>query len=290
MTASTTSITCVTAPNRGPMTGDGTNTWLVGRERLAVIDPGPDDPTHRDAILAAAAGRPITHILATHAHRDHVDGLAPLRAATGAVTAGFGRDPADPRREAIRARTASGRESIDWEMALDITLHDGTTIAAGDVTLDALHTPGHAPDHLCFALVGTDVLFTGDHVMSWNTSIIAPPEGHMGAYLASLERLLARPEVRYLPGHGPDIADGHRTAKAYLVHRQMRERAVVDAIRAGHDTSLAIAEQVYAGLDRAIWPAAVLSVQAHVELLREKGLVHYPGVLTPGQRLVLSGT
>lgn len=282
------SITRLTARNPGPFTGSGTNTWMLGEERLAVVDPGPDDPAHIDAILTAARGRPITHILITHAHRDHVDGVARLKAATGAIVVGMGRDPTDPVRKLVSARSPSGGDFVDFDLAIDVRVQGDETLHVGDVTVEAIHTPGHAPDHLCFAIAGTDALISGDHVMGWSTSVIAPPEGHMGRYLASLETLLARPETRYLPGHGDAIADGLRTAKAYLLHRQMREQAVIDALAGGATTSLAIAEKVYDGIDRAIWPAAVLSVQAHVELLAEKGRVTYRGPLSPGLRLALA--
>jgi glyoxylase-like metal-dependent hydrolase (beta-lactamase superfamily II) len=282
------SITRLTARNPGPFTGSGTNTWMLGEERLAVVDPGPDDPAHINAILAAARGRPITHIVITHAHRDHVDGVARLKAATSAIVVGMGRDPADPVRTLVSTRSPSGGDFVDFDLAIDVRLEGDETLHVGDVTVEAIHTPGHAPDHLCFAIAGTDALISGDHVMGWSTSVIAPPEGHMGRYIASLETLLARPETRYLPGHGDEIADGLRTAKAYLLHRQMREQAVIDALAGGATTSLAIAEKVYDGIDRAIWPAAVLSVQAHVELLAEKGRVTYRGPLSPGLRLALA--
>jgi glyoxylase-like metal-dependent hydrolase (beta-lactamase superfamily II) len=264
----------IVAGNAGPFTGAGTNTYLVGERALAVIDPGPDEAAHQAATVRLAAGRPVTHILLTHAHRDHVDGLARLKALTGAITVGFGRGHAARPGSVETADSPSGGDYADWAFIPDMTVADGVIFQAGDMTFEAIHTPGHAPDHLCFALHGAEpVLLSGDHVMGWSTSVIAPPEGHMGDYLRSLERLTARPEALYLPGHGDAIPDGARTARAYLLHRQMRENSVVQAIRGGAGSSREIAAIVYAGLDPKLLTAARLSVEAHVELLVEKGLV-----------------
>lgn len=278
----------VVAPNPGPFTGAGTSTWVVGRDGLAVIDPGPDDEGHISAILAVAAGRPITHILATHAHRDHVAAIPRLKRLTGAVVLAMPRSEDDPIRARAVEFSPSGADFVDFAVPIDIGLEGSETFEAGDVMFEAVHTPGHAPDHVCFALKGSRVLFSGDHVMGWSTSVIAPPEGSMGHYLASLERLAARPEVVYLPGHGGPVEDGPRTARAYLLHRQMRERAVLEALRRGATTARAIAETVYEGIDPAIWGAAVLSVQAHLEHLHEKRLVTYAGPLTSERFLALS--
>lgn len=276
----------LTANNPGPFTGAGTNTYLIGHDRLAVIDPGPRDEAHISAILAAARGRQITHILLTHAHRDHVDGLARLKRLTGARSYGFGRALLTGAAPTL-ADSPSGGDFVDLDFAPDVALTDGTTVALAELVLEAVHTPGHAPDHLCFALLGSAVLFSGDHVMGWNTSVVAPPEGHMGAYMASLERLMARPEAIYMPGHGAPIADGPRTARAYLLHRQMREQAVLAAVRGGARTIPEIAALVYSGLAPALSNAARLSVQAHVELLGEKRLLAYAQPLTPDRLLAL---
>lgn len=279
----TPAIVALTASNAGPFTGGGTNTYLIGHQALAVIDPGPTDAEHLRAILAAAGNRPITHIVVTHAHRDHVDGLAALKRATGAVSLGFQRAERAGAPRIDMAASPSGGDFVDGDYAPDIVLEDRCIFQAGDVSLEAIHTPGHAPDHGCFALPSdTDgrppVLFSGDHVMGWSTSVIAPPEGHMGDYLRSLERLVGRPETKYLPGHGAAILDGPRTARAYLIHRQMREQAVLTAVRQGAQTIPAIAAIVYDGLAATLWNAAHLSVLAHVDLLVEKGQLHFePG-------------
>jgi glyoxylase-like metal-dependent hydrolase (beta-lactamase superfamily II) len=279
-------IRILTAGNVGPFTGNGTNTYLVGGERLAVIDPGPEDNAHLAAILAAARGRAITHILLTHAHRDHADGISALKAATGAVTVGFGRSATVAAIAGKADSSPSGGDFIDWSFVPEVRARHGDRLEAGDVVFEAVYTPGHAPDHMCFALEGQmPVLFSGDHVMGWSTSVIAPPEGRMGDYLRSLELLLTRGERRYLPGHGEAIPDGQRTARAYLLHRQMREQAVLGAIRDGLGTIPAITERVYEGIGAQLLNAARLSVQAHVELLAEKGTIAFEGPLMLAERI-----
>lgn len=273
----------IVAENPGPFTFKGTNTYLVGTSRLAVVDPGPDLPAHRAAILKAADGRKITHIVVTHTHRDHVDGLAGLLAATGAQTCGFGSVPVAH----AKADEAHGRdEHMDRTFAPDVRLSDGDTFAAGDVEMTALHTPGHAPDHLCFRVLGAgNVLLSGDHVMGWNTSVVIPPDGRMADYMASLERLIGRDDAVYLPGHGGAIHEPQRTVRAYLVHRRIREQAILEAIRAGHDTIRTIVPVVYRGLDPRLSAAAALSVEAHVVHLIEQRRLHSSGPSTSTARL-----
>lgn len=276
----------VVAENPGPFTFKGTNTYLVGDRKLAVIDPGPDHAPHIDAIVKAAAGRPITHILITHTHRDHVAGLARLVAATGATTCGYG---SVPLRHAS-ADEAHGRdEHSDRSFVPGVALRDGDEIEAGDQRLTALHTPGHAPDHLCFALAGDErILFSGDHVMGWNTSVVAPPDGRMGDYIAALERLTARDDARYLPGHGGHVSEPQRWVRGFIVHRRMREQAIVEAIRAGNDTIRRIVPAVYPGLDPRLSGAAALSVEAHVIHLLEQGRLRSSGPSTLDRPLSLA--
>jgi glyoxylase-like metal-dependent hydrolase (beta-lactamase superfamily II) len=276
-------IVRLVANNPGPFTFKGTNTYLVGSTSIAVIDPGPDDAGHRDAILKAAGSRPITHIISTHAHRDHVDGIASLKAATGALTAAFPRAP-EAGRIALRD-SPSGSYFVDYDFMPDIAIEGGDTVSGSDWALTAIHTPGHAPDHLCLALVGRNVVFSGDHVMAWNTTVVAPPEGRMADYVSSLEILLDREDEVFLPGHGGKLQDPQRTVKAYLLHRRWREKSVLDALTGGATTIRRIVPEVYQGLAPQLIPAATLSVQAHVEYLIEKGLVASDLPLTPDRAL-----
>jgi len=272
------------ANNPSPFTFKGTNTYLVGRDSLAVIDPGPDDPAHHGAILKAASGRPITHILVTHTHRDHVDGLERLVESTGARTCGFGSPMLAPR--GSLASSPSGEDFVKGDFVPDLRLGHGSRIAGEGWTLEALHTPGHAPDHLCFAHLQSGALFSGDHVMAWNTSVIAPPEGRMADYLASLQLLLARGgDTVYLPGHGGRVEQPLRQVKAFLLHRRWREQAILDAIRGGRTTIRTIVPVVYRDLDDRLLAAATLSVLAHVEHLLDRGLVACDGPLAPDRAL-----
>ena len=261
----------IVANNPNHFTFKGTNTYLVGGGgTLALIDPGPGDPDHLAAVLAAVAPRRISHVLITHTQRDHTDGLPALLAATGAKTVGFGRRVAN---RGSRRTSPSGGEFVEQDFIPDIPLTDGQRLEGDGWAVTAIHTPGHAPDHLCFALEGTKVLFSGDHVMGWNTSVEAPPEGNMSAYIRSLELLAGRSDGVYYPGHGGQVEDPQRLVKAYLLHRRMREQAILECIRKGTATVRAIVPVVYRGLDPKLLNAASLSVLAHVEHLIERRLV-----------------
>lgn len=269
-------IVRIVANNPSPLTFKGTNSYLVGMMELAIVDPGPNDPAHLAALLKAANGRRITHILVTHAHRDHVDGALTLQAETGAKIYGFGRESFAASGPAVHPQ---GSEFIDYLFKPDVTVGASDVIEGRDWKMTALHTPGHAPDHLCYSLAGRSVLFSGDHVMAWNTTLVAPPEGSMADYIDSLELLFTRPESLYLPGHGGRVDEPVRTVKAYLLHRRWREVAILDAIRGGAGTITAVVPVVYPTLDSKLQPAAMLSVQAHVEHLIDRGLVVCEGNL-----------
>jgi len=265
------------ARNPGPLTFKGTNTYLVGRRDVAVIDPGPNDPIHRRAIIAAAGRGRITHILLTHTHRDHSAGIAALQAETGAITVGF---TGGDERRAAAVKHAEARAFLETGFTPNIRLDDGETLKGSDWALKAIHTPGHAPDHLCFDLEGSDVLFSGDHVMGWNTSVIAPPEGRMSDYLVSLEKLIqpgAKTHEIYLAGHGEIVREPARLVRSFLVHRRMREAAIRDCVQEGLDKVNAITDRVYKGISPAVLSAARLSVLAHLEHLVERGLLSCDG-------------
>ena len=278
-------IVRIVAENPSAFTFKGTNTYLVGSTSLAVIDPGPDLPAHREAILQAAGSRAITHIISTHAHRDHVDGVTALKEMTGAKVAGFKRAPAP---QILAKDGPSGKDFIDYDFSPELGLQADDIIEGADWGLTALYTPGHAPDHLCFALNGRDVVFSGDHVMAWNTTVVAPPEGRMSDYIRSLEILLDRNDSVFLPGHGGRLGEPQRTVKAYLLHRRWREQAVMQALKDGAVTIRKILPVVYRDIDPKLIPAAMLSVQAHVAFLIEKGLVSSDQPLTLDRALAVS--
>lgn len=276
-------VTRLVANNPGPFTFKGTNTYLLGRGRdVALIDPGPEDEAHFKAILAATSGKRITSIIVTHTHRDHIDGLPRLQQATGAKVYGFGRKARHPGK---LTKSAAGGESYDEDFAPDVVLGDGGRFEGDGFALSALHTPGHAPDHLCFAIDGTGILLSGDHVMGWNTSVVAPPDGNMAAYMRSLDKLLVRDDTVFLPGHGGRIEQPQRVVKAFIVHRRMREQAILDCIKGGSSTIAAIVDVVYRGLDPRLVRAASMSVAAHVESLVERGLVAASGPVDQPERL-----
>jgi glyoxylase-like metal-dependent hydrolase (beta-lactamase superfamily II) len=258
----------LTAPNAGPLTFAGTNSYIVGTGKVAVIDPGPDDESHLRALMAAAAGETITHILVTHAHRDHSAGAARLAAAANACVYGRGR-------QGSRGRAADA--GVDVGFVPDVVLTDGTIVTGEGWRLEAVATPGHARDHLVFALIGSDFLFSGDHVMGWSTTVVAPPEGSMTDYMASLDRLLARSEDTYLPGHGGPIANAHDRVRALKAHRLERAAAILAALTAGATTIPAIVAAVYADVDPALSGAAGLSVHAHLLAMIAEGKVASDG-------------
>jgi len=265
----------IVANNPGPFTFKGTNTYLLGQgQDVALVDPGPEDDAHFEAVMRALGGRRITGIIITHTHRDHIDGLPRLKAETGAPVYGFGRKARNP---GEITKSASGGESNDEDFVPDVALTDGSRLEGDGFALTALFTPGHAPDHLCFAIEGTGILLSGDHVMGWNTSVVAPPEGNMVAYMSSLDKLLAREDAVFLPGHGGRIEQPQRVVKAFIMHRKMREQAILDCIRNGSTTVSEIVATVYKGLDPRLVRAASLSIAAHVESLVERGLVTASG-------------
>jgi glyoxylase-like metal-dependent hydrolase (beta-lactamase superfamily II) len=237
----------IVAPNPGPMTYHGTNSWLIeGEGGVTIIDPGPDDASHVAALVAAAEGR-VARIVLTHTHPDHVGAAPALQAATGAPTAGYARP---------------------WQSGFhpDEALEDGDD--AGD--LIALHTPGHASDHLCFAW-RDGVVFTGDHVMSWNTSIVSPPDGDMTAYMDGLRRLLAREDTLYLGGHGPPLPEPRALVRAMLGHRMGRESAIMALLNGRAKSPSDIVDALYGGIDPRLKKAAERTVLAHLLKLRADG-------------------
>jgi glyoxylase-like metal-dependent hydrolase (beta-lactamase superfamily II) len=214
----------VTSPNPSLFTFKGTNTYIVGRGNVAVVDPGPDLPEQTAAILRAVEGETVTHIVVTHTHNDHSPGVPALVAATGAKTYGFGPHGTGVRRQWPFASPEGG----DMSFRPDVTVPDGGTIAGDGWTLEALHTPGHISNHLCFTLKEENVLLSGDHVMAWSTSVVSPPDGDMADYMASLDRLLGRPETTYWPGHGPAVRLHRASQRAGGPDRRLPVRRAQD--------------------------------------------------------------
>ncbi|MBY4592317.1 MULTISPECIES: MBL fold metallo-hydrolase [Rhizobium] len=265
----------VTVNNPGPFTFFGTNSYIVGSSSVAVIDPGPEDEAHFQALMAALAGRAVTHIFVSHTHRDHSPLARRLQAATGAVTVGQG--PHRPARPLRDGEINPFAESSDLSFVPDITLSDGETLSGDGWALTAVLTPGHTANHAAFALEGQDILFTGDHVMAWSTSIVAPPDGSMADYMASLERLIARDDRLLLPGHGGPVTEPAGFLKALKAHRLGREQAVLARVQAG-DTQIAeMVKVIYRDTDPKLHGAAALSVLAHIENLMERGEIAADG-------------
>jgi glyoxylase-like metal-dependent hydrolase (beta-lactamase superfamily II) len=265
----------VTASNRSAYTFTGTNSFLVGHERLAVIDPGPDDPQHIAALERAIAGRRVDSIILSHTHRDHSAAAAHL-ARRWQVPLWF----EGPHRLSRPLRWLERnpiRRSCDWNLQPDRRLVDGETITAGDVALVVHATSGHCRNHLAFAL--GDVLLSGDHVMGWNSTLVSVPDGSMADYFASLDKVIALPCQRYVPAHGGPIADGPAYARALKAHREMRNEQVVDAVAQGHRSVGAIVDAIYPTQPLPVRLAARMTVAAHVEYLEGLGRLrvrHHP--------------
>lgn len=257
--------------NPGPFTYRGTNTWLIGGgSSVAVLDPGPVDEAHLAAILGATRGERISHILVSHTHRDHSPGVAALQAATGAASHGFGPHMTPP---------DQGGEGGDHSFRPDVVVTDEGLVEGGDWSLRAIHTPGHCANHLCFALEGSGVLFSADHVMSWSTSVVSPPDGDMAAYMRSLARLAERDDRLFLPGHGPALPNPGPFMAALAAHRLEREAMVLDALRAARRaTAHALVPPVYGpSLDPRLVPAAARSLLAHLIKLEGEGAARRDG-------------
>ena len=251
--------------NPSPYTFKGTSTFIVGTGKVAVIDPGPDDDAHLAALLEALRGETVTHILVTHSHADHSPLARRLQQATGAPTYAQG---------GVEAPAAGGLRldaSIDHGFVPDVTLAEGDAVTGPGWTLEALATPGHTSNHMCFALMEERALFAGDHVMAWATSVIAPPEGDMAQYFESLRKLLTREDQIYHPGHGPSRRDPLPLVRGYLAHRRMREEAIRARVEQGARSVSEIVASIYADVDPRLHAAAALSTTAHLDHLVAQG-------------------
>jgi glyoxylase-like metal-dependent hydrolase (beta-lactamase superfamily II) len=255
----------VLAPNPSPFTYTGTQTYIVGEGEVAVIDPGPDLPEHVDALAAALSGERVAAILCTHTHRDHSPASRPLQARTGAPIVGcapLSLDDNGPRAD----------ESFDSAYRPDRILADGERLVGEGWTLEAVATPGHTSNHLCLAFAEERALFTGDHVMGWSTTVVAPPDGDMADYMASLDRLLARDDLVYYPAHGPAVNDPRGHVRRLIGHRRMRERQILSHLERGEGRIPAMVAEMYSDIDPRLFPAAGRSVLAHLVDLERRHL------------------
>ena len=256
----------VLARNPSPFTYTGTGTYIVGHGTVAVIDPGPASPAHLAALMAAVAGETVSHILVTHTHMDHSPAAPALKAATGGTIAGcvpLVLSDDGPRADA----------GFDPLYAPDHVMADGESIAGPGWTLTAVATPGHTSNHLCFALGEEKALFSGDHVMGWSTTVVAPPDGDMAAYMASLALLIPRDDAVYYPTHGAPIHEPQRFVRGLIMHRRQRETQILKLLREGTDAVAALVAAMYANVDPRLHPAAGRSVLAHLIDLRARGVV-----------------
>lgn len=270
----------ILAPNPSPMTYLGTNTYILGDGAVAVIDPGPADAAHIDAILGALApGERISHILLTHSHIDHSAGVPALAAATGAPVYAFG-DSLAGRNPVIAAlEGVGGGEGIDRSFAPDEVLADGAVLAGDGWSVTALWTPGHMGNHLCFA--AGDAVFSGDHVMGWATSMVSPPDGDLTAFMTSLQKLQGRNDRVFYPAHGAPVLSPEARLAELLAHRRGREAQILQALESGAATPHALTARIYTEVPKALLPAAERNVMAHLIDLHTREIVQSQGVISP---------
>jgi glyoxylase-like metal-dependent hydrolase (beta-lactamase superfamily II) len=265
----------VVADNPGPVTFTGTCTYVVGRGTVAVIDPGPDDPAHVEALLRAIGGETVSHILVTHTHKDHSPAARALKAATGALVVGCA--PHHAARALADGESNVLEGSNDHLYAPDLVMREGDAVDGPGWTLAAVETPGHTANHLAFAFPEESALFSGDHVMAWSTTFVGPPDGSMSDYMASLEKVRGRGETLHWPGHGGPVREPVRFVRALLHHRRQREASILGRLAAGDRTIREMIPAIYQGLAPALHGAAALNVLAHLEDLVARGLATSDG-------------
>jgi glyoxylase-like metal-dependent hydrolase (beta-lactamase superfamily II) len=261
----------VMANNPGPFTFKGTISYIVGKGKVAIIDPGPNDPVHIAALLDAVRNETVTHIFVTHTHRDHSPAVPAVKQATGATVYAEG-----PHRAARPLHIGEQNpldSSGDRDFMPDVHLKDGEVVSGDGWSIEAVATPGHAANHMAYALKERNILFAGDHVMGWATTIVAPPDGAMSDYMASLQKLAKRGETTYFPGHGPAIPDARRFVNYYILHRKAREASILHRLGKGESDIPSIVRAIYIGIDPRLTAAAGMSVLAHLEDLVARGLV-----------------
>jgi glyoxylase-like metal-dependent hydrolase (beta-lactamase superfamily II) len=273
-------VRAIVANNPSPFTYRGTVSYIIGRGNVAMVDPGPDDAAHIEALLAAVRGETVAAVFVTHTHRDHSPAVPKIKAVTGATVYAEG-----PHRLARPLHVGEMRRldaSADSEFRPDIALADRQIVAGAGWTMEALTTPGHTANHMAYALKEANVIFSGDHVMAWSTSIVAPPDGAMADYMASLEKLGRRSESVYLPGHGGPVREAPGFVQSYIRHRRGREASILHRLGKGAADIPTLVKSIYLGLDSRLANAAALSVLAHLEDLVARGIVATEGTPSIG--------
>jgi glyoxylase-like metal-dependent hydrolase (beta-lactamase superfamily II) len=255
--------------NPSPFTFKGTMSYIIGRGKVAIIDPGPDNPEHSAALLDAVRGETVTHIFVTHTHRDHSPGVPAIKRATGALVLAEG-----PHRAARPLHIGDGPRldaSNDTDFKPDHALADGEVVRGEGWTIEAITTPGHTANHMAYAFREANVVLSGDHVMAWSTPVVSPPDGSMGDYMSSLQKLAKREEPIYFPGHGPAVRSAPRFVAAYILHRKAREASILNQLAKGETDIPSVVGAIYANLDPRLVKAAGMSVLAHLEDLVARG-------------------
>jgi glyoxylase-like metal-dependent hydrolase (beta-lactamase superfamily II) len=255
--------------NPSPFTFKGTMSYIIGRGKVAIIDPGPDNPEHSAALLDAVRGETVTHIFVTHTHRDHSPGVPAIKRATGALVLAEG-----PHRAARPLHIGDGPRldaSNDTDFKPDRALADGEVVRGDGWTIEAITTPGHTANHMAYAFREANVVLSGDHVMAWSTPVVSPPDGSMGDYMSSLQKLAKREEPIYFPGHGPAVRSAPRFVAAYILHRKAREASILNQLAKGETDIPSVVGAIYANLDPRLVKAAGMSVLAHLEDLVARG-------------------
>jgi glyoxylase-like metal-dependent hydrolase (beta-lactamase superfamily II) len=255
--------------NPSPFTFKGTMSYIIGRGKVAIVDPGPDNPEHSAALLDAVRGETVTHIFVTHTHRDHSPGVPAIKRATGALVLAEG-----PHRAARPLHIGDGPRldaSNDTDFKPDRALADGEVVRGDGWTIEAITTPGHTANHMAYAFREANVVLSGDHVMAWSTPVVSPPDGSMGDYMSSLQKLAKREEPIYFPGHGPAVRSAPRFVAAYILHRKAREASILNQLAKGETDIPSVVGAIYANLDPRLVKAAGMSVLAHLEDLVARG-------------------
>ena len=263
----------VIANNPGGFTFTGTGTYIIGKKNIAVIDPGPIDNDHYNALIKATEGQKITHILLTHNHNDHSPLAKRLKSETGAKIYFKNLSNSDLAQDDFE-------EGYDRNIEGDVELNDNDLIKTDEWSIEAIHTPGHTSNHICYALLDENILFSGDHVMGWSTTVIVPPDGNMDDYLVSLKKLLSRNEDKFFPTHGPIIDNPKKLVKDYISHRLDRERQIINAIKKGNNKISDIVKLIYKDVDQSLHPAAAMSTLAHLKRMEsnQEVTVHGKGL------------